>query len=373
MEKALAVLWSPKSLLDFLWYYEAYGKKKYEYDILVLTAGADADGVWKTRIYDYVVNAGIFNKISVYRDSYVDQKLIKKIGLVAKMGWYAVRGKQREFCATEMKSWFDYEDYDQIVTVFLPTIFSGELLVLSEDVEVVLLEDGVKDYVPHRKWPTIKSIKEMGAQFEIAGCILSKMGYADPTTSYDFKPTRNCIKFSSEPQKLLYTKYKSIYQLNDMALVNVENYKKLVEKTFHFNMETRNADIILFTAPLYNFSEKMETFLVEKTVRFIEERYNPKSIILKKHPRDRCNYIFRDEIKVFEIDPDVPAELITDLIDVKIHIFMNLTALLMAYETYDDCVILKYDELMTKSDYYRKCFEDEIKRMEIPEKIIETC
>ena len=150
MEKALAVLWSPKSLLDFLWYYEAYGKKKYEYDILVLTAGADADGVWKTRIYDYVVNTGIFNKISVYRDSYVDQKLIKKIGLVAKMGWYAVRGKQREFCATEMKSWFDYEDYDQIVTVFLPTIFSGELLVLSEDVEVVLLEDGVKDYVPHR-------------------------------------------------------------------------------------------------------------------------------------------------------------------------------------------------------------------------------
>ena len=30
MEKALAVLYSPKSLLDFLWYYEAYGKKKYE-------------------------------------------------------------------------------------------------------------------------------------------------------------------------------------------------------------------------------------------------------------------------------------------------------------------------------------------------------
>lgn len=373
MDKALAVLWSPKSLLDFLWYYEAYGKEKYEYDILVLTDGADADGEWKTRIYDYVVNSGIFHNISVYKESYVDQNIFHKMKVVAKMGLYAVRRKQKEYCATEMKPWFDYKEYNQIVTVFLPTIFSGELLVLSKDLEVVLLEDGVKDYVPHRKWPTKKTIREMGLQFEMAGCILSKMGYADPTTSYDFEPTRSCIKFSSEPHKLLYTSYKRIYQLNDMSLVNVERYKQLVEKTFRFNMETSSADIILFTAPLYNFSESMETFLVDKTIQFIEEKYNPKEVILKKHPRDRCNYVFRDGIKVFEINPDVPAELVTDLIDVKTHIFMNLTALLMSYETYENCVILKYDELMTKSDYYRKCFEDEVKRMEIPNNIIVTC
>ena len=94
-KKALAVLWSPKSLLDFLWYYEAYGKTQYEYDVLVLTAGADENGKWKTRIYDYAVNAKIFNNISVYKESYVDQSLIKKLKVVTKMVWYAIRGKQK--------------------------------------------------------------------------------------------------------------------------------------------------------------------------------------------------------------------------------------------------------------------------------------
>ena len=54
MEKALAVLYSPKSLLDFLWYYEAYGKKKYEYDLLIVPAGMDAEGKWTVRINFYL-------------------------------------------------------------------------------------------------------------------------------------------------------------------------------------------------------------------------------------------------------------------------------------------------------------------------------
>ena len=66
MEKALAVLYSPKSLLDFLWYYEAYGKKKYEYDLLIVPAGMDAEGKWTVRIYDQAVKSGIFKKISIY-------------------------------------------------------------------------------------------------------------------------------------------------------------------------------------------------------------------------------------------------------------------------------------------------------------------
>lgn len=369
-KKALAVLWSPKSLLDFLWYYEAYGKTQYEYDVLVLTAGADENGKWKTRIYDYAVNAKIFNNISVYKESYVDQSLIKKLKVVTKMVWYAIRGKQKEYCVTELMPWIDYRKYSQIVTVFLPTIFSGELVALSETLEVVLLEDGVKDYVKHRKWPTIKSVKEMGLQTEMAGLFLSKMGYADPTTSYDFKPTRNCIKFSSEPKKLSYTKYKSIHKLNDMSVVNEQNYKKLVAKTFKLDVKLSSADVILFTAPLYNFSEKLEKKLVTETVKFIEQSYNPKRIILKKHPRDRCNYNFGSGIEVFEINPDIPAELITDLVNVDMSIFMNLTALLMSYRSYEKCTVIKYNELMRTSDYYRKCFDDEMKRMEIPKEII---
>ena len=79
MEKALAVLYSPKSLLDFLWYYEAYGKKKYEYDLLIVPAGMDAEGKWTVRIYDQAVKSGIFKKISIYDGTYVDQGISKQL------------------------------------------------------------------------------------------------------------------------------------------------------------------------------------------------------------------------------------------------------------------------------------------------------
>lgn len=313
-KKALAVLWSPKSLLDFLWYYEAYGKTQYEYDVLVLTAGADENGKWKTRIYDYVVNAKIFNNISVYKESYVDQSLIKKLKVVTKMAWYAIRGKQKEYCVTELMPWIDYRKYNQIVTVFLPTIFSGELVTLSETLEVVLLEDGVKDYVKHRKWPTIKSIKEMGLQTEMAGLFLSKMGYADPTTSYDFKPTRNCVKFSSMPQKLLYREYKMVKQLNDMSLVDEKTYSTLVEQTFSYDITGLKADCVFFTAPL-NEDFKIDKSVAYDFAKYIAKKMGKGTLLLKKHPRDEMVYEFPKEIEVIEVPQNVPAELLLEKLD----------------------------------------------------------
>lgn len=373
MKKALAVLWSPKSLLDFLWYYEAYGKKKYQYDVLVLTAGADADGKWKTRIRDYVENAGIFGEISTYQGAYINQGFIKKLITILKMGWYALKKKQKEYCVKEMKKWLDVRQYEQIVTVFLPTVFSGELLVLSEDIEVVLLEDGQKDYVSHRKWPTWATIKQQGIQFELAGCILSKMGYADPTTSYKFEPTKRCIKFSTAPDKLQYRDYKSIHKLNDMSLVDEAQYQSLVEKTFQISLEECKADIILFTTPLYDFEKEMEEELVKKTVDFIEERYHPNSVIIKKHPRDYCEYLFPNETKTVVIDANIPAELLIDLVDVKTSIFMYPTASLSSWNSFENCVILKYEKLVHKSAYYRWAWESTCKNMEIPDRCVVTC
>ena len=314
MKKALAVLWSPKSLLDFLWYYEAYGKEKYEYDVLVLTAGADANGQWKTRIYDYVVNSGIFHKISVYKESYIDQSVLQKIKVVAKMGVYAARGKQKEYCAAEMQPWFDYKEYSQIVTVFLPTIFSGELIVLSRYLEVVLLEDGARDYEPHRSWPTRYWIKREGWQHEMAGCLLSKLGYADPTTMYNFPPTKRCIKFSSRPDKLLYRDYKKIQKLNDMSLVDQTQYSTLVEKTFEYDVTGLKADCVFFTAPL-NEDLHVDKSIAQDFVEYVVRKVGTGRLLLKKHPRDEMIYEFPKEIEVTEVPKNVPAELLLGILD----------------------------------------------------------
>ena len=314
MEKALAVLYSPKSLLDFLWYYEAYGKKKYEYDLLIVPAGMDAEGKWTVRIYDQAVKSGIFKKISIYDGTYVDQGISKQLKTLLSMTGVAIRGKQPQYCAESLKPWFDYKEYGQIVTVFVPTIMSGELVVLAKYINVVLLEDGARDYEPHRSWPTRYWIKREGWQHEIAGCILSKLGYADPTIMYNFAPTKRCVKFSSRPEKLLYRDYKKIFQLNDMSLVDKKMYRALVEKTFDYDVTGVQADYALFTAPLKE-DLQVDEMITQDFVRYIVGKMGKGRLLLKKHPRDEMSYQFPDRVEVIEVPKNVPAELLLGILD----------------------------------------------------------
>lgn len=314
MEKALAVLGSPKSLLDFLWYYEAYGKKKYEYDLLILPAGMDLNGNWSVRIYDFALNTGIFHEITIYDGTYIDKGLWLKIKTVIDMGWNAILRRQPEYCAKVLKPWIDCKRYKQIVTVFLPTIFSGELVVLSKYLEVVLLEDGARDYEPHRSWPTRYWIKREGWQYEIAGCILSKLGYADTTTMYNFAPTKRCVKFSSRPEKLLYRDYKEIFQLNDMSLVDKKAYQALVEKTFDYDVTGVQADYALFTAPLKE-DLQVDEKITQDFVRYIVGKMGKGRLLLKKHPRDEMSYQFPDGVEVIEVPKNVPAELLLGILN----------------------------------------------------------
>lgn len=314
MKKALAVLYSPKSLLDFLWYYEAYGKKEYEYDLLIIPAGLDSEGKWTVRIYDQAVNSGIFKKISIYDGTYVDQGFTKKLKTLLGMMGAAIKGRQVQYCAESLKPWLDYRDYQQIVTVFVPTILSGELVVLAQYLEVILLEDGARDYEPHRSWPTRYWIKREGWQHEIAGCVLSKLGYADPTIMYNFPPTKRCVKFSSRPDKLLYRDYKKIQQLNDMSLVDKTQYSILVEKTFDYDVTGLKADCVFFTAPL-NEDLQVDKSIAQDLVEYVVRKVGNGRLLLKKHPRDEMIYEFPKEIEVTEVPKNVPAELLLGILD----------------------------------------------------------
>ena len=327
MKRALAILHSPKSLLDFIWYYCVYGKE-YDWDLIAIPHGVDSNGEWVCRIIDSANTSGLFSSIVSYNNTIVDKGLLIKAKTIMEMLLYAVVGKQEMYSKKKLKKIFDEKQYDVIVTVFLGTIFSGMILSLAETKEVVLLEDGSRDYVLHRHIPTLASIKREGIQRELAGFVLSKMNYADPTISYWFSPTKNCEKFSSRPNLLRYKNYKSIKKLNDMALVDKKEYRRLIEKTFPIGKVAQEFDIALFTAPMeesFNINVGIEKIVSD----YISNRFKPTSILIKKHSRDNNEYVFDPSIHIYEVESKIPGELFIHSIDANRFIFLWPSTLMM--------------------------------------------
>lgn len=312
-KKGLAIITAPKTLYDFLWYYEAYGKEKYEYDAIVMPYSYQNKR--NDAVYQFCQNSGIFNDIQLNDETYVDKSLKDKLKIILEMLWYAVGGRQAKYCAKVMSAWFDYREYEQLISDFRPSIFLGEVLVMSEYLEVILLEDGNREYLPKRRFPTLKTIKEEGIEKELAGFVLSKLGYADTTTRYVFKPTKQCIKFATEPDKLVYRDYKKIYKLNDKSKVDMESYNNLVKKAFQFDMPSEKPDCVLFTASLNTDLMIEDMSCVNDIIKYISKQHPKGTVWLKKHPRDTTEYVFPEENRLIEIPATVPAEIFWDLVE----------------------------------------------------------
>lgn len=327
MKKALAVLHNPKSLLDFLWFYEAYGKKEYEYDIIPLCFGKDEEGKWKYTIDTFVKNSGIFKEIIPFNIDYIyeDKSIFFKTKKLIKMFFVAIFNHQKEFAYNELKLFFEVDKYDQIVSVFESTVFSGEIVNLSEMMEIVLLEDGERDYDVKRRFPTYNTIKKEGFQREIASFFLAHLGIADLVTQYRFKPLCNCLKFASFPDRVEKHIYREVKKLNDMSMIDRNSYSRLVAKTFDFDNSVfeEKIDYVIFTAPL---SEHIDKSYVDVFFEFLAKSDIEGNVLLKRHPRDNGTYRFPKGICVYEIPSTIPAELFLDLIsDAKCFFFWPST------------------------------------------------
>lgn len=161
----------------------------------------------------------------------------------------------------------------------------------------------------------------------------------------------NKKKYVIHPEWMTYTNYKSISRLGDISKVDIAEYDMCLRKMY--DIDKLAGDVILFTAPLLGYFNDIPT-LIAKTVDYIVMTYSPNKVIIKKHPRDKNNYVFPENIEVAEINEKLPGELLMQLITCKKHIFMFPSSLLMSYSSYDAIEVLIYKNLPEKNNKYLK-------------------
>ncbi|MBR5648301.1 hypothetical protein [Pseudobutyrivibrio sp.] len=354
-ERYLAVLSSPKTLYDFLWIYLAYGSE-FEWDLLALPAGKNSEnGNWTVKIEECAKSSGIFKDVYIYQDALIDSSLFKKIKEFLSFFAYFLIRKQTLLSKKKIKEVINIDQYNNIVTVYQGTIFNGMIVSLSGEKNISLIEDGARSYVEHRRYPRMDAIRREGLELELAGFILSRMGYADVTIEYDFKPLYNCINYSARPDDLRYRKYREIRKMHDMNLVDKKVFANLIKKTFGIENMKEEYDAILFTSPIV-FEYKVKNDISKNICDYISKKHLNGEICLKKHHRDNENYTFSNKIKCVKIASNIPAEIFISSIKTKMIYFMWPSTLISSLPSEINYKVL-FDSSLSNDHYSQEHIE----------------
>lgn len=359
MKKALAILYSPKTLVDFIWYYHTFGKE-YAWDVLCIPYGG------KEMIDRYCVNSNIFRNIYMTKTCFETLPKSKMAVLALKMIMSCVIGKSKQFAKDYLKPFVNDQDYDLHLVPSDYSLLCGLLVALSSEVETIILEDGLGDYTVRSK----KFCRNYGLNLaNIASYFLSVLGYGTGIglVSYINKPNCQCVKYSVHPEWMLYKGYKDIRVLRDLTNTDIKAWKKCLRKTFAIREDLKlEGEIILFTAPMGDFVSKLSQQLADEVVQYISSKYHPQKIYIKKHYRDEAEYKFPMTTEVEEIEKSIPGELLLDLIQCKKHIYMFPSNMLISYTEYSECEVLKFRELADYMDVYEKIVDGNVHRLKIP-------
>ena len=356
-KKGLAIIYSPKELHQFIWYYCNQGKGK-EWDALCLPNYPKEE-----YMHTYCEAAGIFSTVNRSDTSFLNLSTLKKLKMFLSMFGHFLIGQQRRFCRKLLNSLVNIDDYDEFVVIGNEGLIVGACIVLGKEKTVIALDDGQGEYEKRSKWITMQQLK---SPLYREGFILARMGYCNPRFSY-FDADKYCIKYVNFPEKLLYRNYREIRQLfadegTDQAL-----FEQIVQRMYpaldKINLE--DAEAVFFTRPLCDHVSDYQKY-IRSFESFVNDHYN--NILIKKHPHEVCQYHFADHVTCTEIESAIPAEVLLPFLKNKDIYIIGSSTILMYTKSFD-----LHFYIIEFAGFYEESLQDGLVRYGSPEEVRDYC
>lgn len=337
--RAVVVIYSNKSLYDFLWYYSTYGQG-YLWTAIVQYYGVKEN----QELLGVCKQLEIFESVLQCNDDYSSLKLYEQIYEMVKMTWYYILGKRNQYFSKIIKKYV--EDYDLSVVGCDHMLIHAAFISMGDEKETIILEDGLGDYLKRYNHLNGK-ITDI---YNLAAFLCAKMGYFNFKMCYALPTTKQCTKYSKNPKKMKYRNYKSIQKLQDFSNTDNILFQQLLRKWIGKLPEKFSGEAIFFTSVLSEFMEDAD-IQTQKSIEYINNHFEGKTIFLKKHPRDTYIYKFSDSIKVIELSSQIPAEVLSEMLDTDIAVFMNMSAVMLLKEEYQkNGLVLHFRNYKQKSN-----------------------
>lgn len=320
MNKGLAVIYDPHNLYQFVWYYCNKGNKK-EWDALCLPNGYKGE-----YMHTYCEASGIFQNIYKDETDFSMLPLRKKLNTFIQMVGYFLIGRRTTYCKKLINQFVNVDDYDDFVVIADVGIVSGACIALGKEKNVVILEDGINDYGERPRFIAKNKRKSLYAW---QGFLLSLMGYCSPGW-YRLRTDKECIKYCSQPEKMIYKEYREIRTLYSNKGTDIELFDEIIKKIYPklSNYNFNKFEAVIMTRPLNDFVNDQDKY-IKRLESYIKDKN--KSILVKKHPREQYNYLFQNAI---EIDNSIPAEAILPYLKSKEIIVITTSSILLYFKSF---------------------------------------
>ncbi|MBR5420276.1 MAG: hypothetical protein IK115_03910 [Lachnospiraceae bacterium] len=342
MSRGLVIVYDPHNLQQFLWYYATYAKDV-QWDALCLPNGYKG-----TYMDAYCKKVGIFSNIFTGDKEYMSMPLSGKFKLFLDMFWHFITFRREKYCKKVLNEYVgDVDVYDELACICDTGFVSGLLALLGKHKTVSYFDDGLGEYFPRPKWSS-RYLKSFSLKLQ--SVLLARMGYSCKGRIY-FEPTKYCCKYSVFSDKMIYRNYKLMRDI-DFSKTDMGLYDSLIEKAYPglSEYDWDNIDVVFFTEDLDTYSSENYKKYGALCADYISRKYPGKSVLLKKHPKDRCDYTFDESISVTELDSEIPAEIILSHLQGKKIVFVCFSSIILFMLSYGyEYELLHMNELHQES------------------------
>lgn len=359
MKVVLVMITGAYQLLQAIWFYTQHP----DYEYIALVKLADTNEQTKQSLIKYCTNSGIFKNVIITKNDIFDSNIQKKMLLGIKMFSYFIIGRKKNMIRKLIQEQVSGIEYDIVLVDSEISIMGGAFINCAKEKSVYILQEGLYDIQNRCDLPSF-NFKEL------IGYAIAKMGYTNPAQIFKLKDTKFCYKLMSHPELATYRNFKEIIKLFKMNQVQKHLYQQTVLKTFGelpLNV-IQNSDVILFSESFYVFTNDDSYY--EAVHDWLKEKMPEKKILVKRHPRDKHLYNWKD-LNISMIDASIPAEIIIPFCTGKKQIYMYITTCILdILEREEDYMILRFDTI--KSTNYQELFVELQTKLAISDKHVCT-
>ena len=322
---------------------------EYSWSVVLLRYGKNKNNVLNMKKACEL--SGRFEKIHVVISDIKYFGKLKLIVIFIKMFIYYLFGKRKKFCKKLIESSIGEFDYDLICISSSYSVFEGAAMNFADEIPTVMLQEGLVEYIhPKTQYDLLT---------RIGGILLFKMKYMNLLAHTNFYYNKYCTKYATNPERLIDKSYREVKKIFDESFVDFHDFETVLKKMY--DIEELDFDLIIFSSISQSICENND---MNNLREWLNNHYNGKKILIKKHPQD--TYLYKwNELDITCKYQDVPGELLIRLAkNIKL-IFAFPSTLLFSviYEQGYDYSILKYCSGMTTA--YQSNFKQLIETLQI--------
>ena len=311
-KRAIGEITGPYRFMQLIWVVLAH--PEYDWDVVVRYVDGSTEAV--DDLARRCEMTGLFKNVIKCTESTLFSSTSQKIKSFLKLGFYYATFRKQKYFDNIIVKTVGSNDYQLYCPENSFSILGCAMMHQYKRTPVLILEDGSWDYT--------NAEQPFGVIQKVVGVVLFRLDLINCISRKNFKLNKYCIKYATNPDKLVEKNFKQIRKLYDNPK-GKEKYRNMIERVYQVNDQDCKAIIFGGITTSRKNNEDIDLFM-----KWVGREYSGEKVLVKTHPQDTYDYK-SDNVDLVILNKMLPGELFFNVLSENTDIiFMSTTTLMMS-------------------------------------------